>query len=161
MERVSANGARRYLSSDHDQWGRVHVGVANGRDDVRGARTAGHHGHTGSTRGERVSLGHVTGTLFVAHEDVTNRRVDQRVVHGQDRPTRQPENGVHPLLLEALDECLGSCKFHDVPLFLYMKKGLPYLGGLRYTSERDYRRQAPTTTRRTGFWVVTPLSKHM
>jgi len=51
-----------------------------------------------------VALGHVAGTLFVAHEDVADRAVDDRVVHGQDRPTREAEHGVDALELQGPDE---------------------------------------------------------
>src|SRR5262245_56101458 len=60
----------------------------------------------------REPLGHVAGALLVADEDVADGRVDQRVVHGQDRPARQPEHDLGALHLEALDEGLGSRQFH-------------------------------------------------
>src|SRR5579863_5576303 len=101
----------------------------------------------------------MTGALLVAHQDVADRRVQQRVVDGEDRAAGQPEDRVDALLFEAPDQCLRSCELHNVPLFLDKQKGLPYLGGLRSTYERDYRRRAPTTTRM-SLRVVTPSSWH-
>ena len=43
----------------------------------------------GTAGGVRVALGHVAGALLVAHEDVADRRVDQRVVDREDRPARE------------------------------------------------------------------------
>ena len=53
-----------------------------------------------------VALRHVAGALLVAHEDVADRAVEQRVVHRQDAPAGQPEDGVDALHLEGLDQCL-------------------------------------------------------
>ena len=113
----------------------------------------------GTTRREGVALGHVTGALLVSHEDMTNGGVDQRVIDGKNGAAGQAEDRVDPLLFEALDKCLRSCELHHCPLFLDKQKGLPCLGGLQSTCERDYRRQAPTTTR-ISFRVVTLLSLH-
>src|ERR1700677_344535 len=147
LKRVRANGGRRNLASYNDERRRVHVRVANGRDDVGRTGAARDHGDTGLTRGEGVALGHVTGALFVTHENVPDRGVQDGVVYGKNRATGQAEDGIHALLFEALDECLRSCELHNAPLYLDNEKGLPFLGGLRCTSTRDYRRLAPTSTR--------------
>ena len=47
-----------------------------------------------------VTLGHVTGTLFVAHEDVADRRFEQRVVRGEDATTGQTEDHLGVFHLE-------------------------------------------------------------
>ena len=73
---------------DHHERDAVHVRVAQRRDDVRGRRTARDHGHAGAAGRVRVALGHVAGALLVAHEDVADRRVDQRVVDGEDGAAR-------------------------------------------------------------------------
>ena len=85
----------------HDHRDRVHVGVAQRRDDVGGRRAAGHHGHAGAAGGVGVALGHVAGALLVAHEDVADRRVDDRVVHRQDGAAGQAEDDLDALHLEA------------------------------------------------------------
>jgi acetolactate synthase-1/2/3 large subunit len=45
-----------------------------------------------------VALGHVTGALLVAHEDVADRAVEQRVVHRKDEAARQAEDRVDALM---------------------------------------------------------------
>ena len=112
LEGVGADGAGRHLARHHDQRGRVHVGVGERRHDVGGARAAGHHGDAGSPRGHGVALGHVAGALLVAHEDVADGGVDDRVVDGQDGAAGQAEHDVDPLHLEALDEGLRPCHLH-------------------------------------------------
>ena len=72
LKSVGANIGRRHLTSDHNEWRGVHVGVRDRGHDVRGTWSAGHHGDTGTARSHGVTLGHVTGTLLVAHEDVAN-----------------------------------------------------------------------------------------
>jgi hypothetical protein len=108
LEGVGADGDRRDLAGDDDERRRVHVGVADRRDDVGGARSARDHGDTGAAGRECVALGHVPGSLLVAHEDVADTRVDQRVVDGQNGAAGQAEDGVDPLLFEALYEGLRS-----------------------------------------------------
>ncbi len=44
-----------------------------------------------------VALGHVAGALLVAHEDVADRGVEDRVVHRQDRAAGQAEDRVDAL----------------------------------------------------------------
>ena len=50
----------------------------------------------------RVALGHVTGTLFVAHEHMAYRRVEDGVISREDGAARQAENDLGVLHLEAL-----------------------------------------------------------
>jgi hypothetical protein len=58
----------------------------------------------GTAGGVGVALGHVAGALLVAHEDVADRRVDDRVVHREDRAAGQAEDHLDALHLEALDQ---------------------------------------------------------
>jgi len=87
------------------------VGVTNRRDDVRGARSARDHGDARTTSSEGVPFGHVTRALLVAHQNMADARVDQRVIDRQDGPAGQAEDGVDALLFEALDEACApeSC----------------------------------------------------
>ena len=57
-----------------------------------------------------IALGHVAGALLVSDQDVADRRVDDRVVDRENRPTRQAEHDVHALFLEGTDE--GSAAVH-------------------------------------------------
>jgi len=47
-----------------------------------------------------VALGHVAGTLLVSHQDVADRRVEQRVVRGQDAAAGQTEDGLDAFHLQ-------------------------------------------------------------
>src|SRR5262249_5033482 len=62
----------------------------------------------------RVSARHVPRALLVAHEDVADRTVDERVVHGQDRTARKAEHDLGGFHLQALDERLSPCELHLV-----------------------------------------------
>ena len=108
----------------HDERDRVHVGVGERRDDVRRAGTARHHRHAGPPGHLRVALGHVPGALLVAHEDVADRRVEDRVVDRQDRPAGQAEDDLDALVLEALYECLCSGQSHRCAPRLLRSGGL-------------------------------------
>ena len=66
----------------------------------------------GPTGHLRIALGHVARSLLVSHEDVADRGVENRVVHGQDRTAGQPEDDLDALALEALDQCLRSGESH-------------------------------------------------
>ena len=63
-----------------------------------------------------VPLGHVAGALLVTHEDVADRRVEQRVVRGEDAATWVAEHRVDSLHLERPDQrlCAGDPFTFDV-----------------------------------------------
>ena len=61
-----------------------------------------------------VPLGHVARTLLVAHQDVPDGRVEDRVVDRQDGAAGEAEHHLHLLHLQALDQCLCSGQFHRV-----------------------------------------------
>jgi hypothetical protein len=57
----------------------------------------------------RVALGHVPGALLVAGKHVPHGRPPRdRVVGGQDRPTRNPEHDVDALCLERAQNGVGA-----------------------------------------------------
>ena len=117
LEGVGPDHRVGHLAGDDHQRDAVHVGVAERRDDVGRRRAAGDHGHAGAAGHVRVPLGHVAGALLVAHEDVADRRVDQRVVDGEDRTAGEAEHDLGVLHLEALDQCLGSGELHGRAAF--------------------------------------------
>ena len=98
-----------------------------------------HHGHPRATGDVGVALGHVTGALLVAHQDVADGRVQDRVVGGQDAPAGEAEHDVDSLHLQALDESLGTGEFHGAPS-PGATKNLPARGGRRRTAR--WRRRA-------------------
>ena len=108
LECVGADRRSGNLTRNADHRDRVHVGVTQRRDHVRCCRSARHHGDTRSTSDVCVSLSHVTSTLFVANEDVADRRLDERVVRRQDATARQPEHDVYVFHLQGANQCLGT-----------------------------------------------------
>ena len=147
LERVGADHRVRHLAGDDHQRDAVHVGVAQRGDDVGGGRAAGDHGHARSAGGVRVALGHVAGALLVAHEDVADRRVDERVVDGQDGAAREAEHDLRLLHLEALDEGLGSGELHGRGAFS-VRAGL--VGGDSGQAEKTPAAGEGERTRRRG-----------
>jgi hypothetical protein len=108
LEGVAADGGGRHLAGDAHHRDRVHEGVAERGDDVGGRRAAGDHGDARASGDVGIALRHVPGPLLVAHEDVADRRVDDRVVDRQDRPAGEPEHHLDALELERLDEGLAA-----------------------------------------------------
>ena len=112
LEGVGADRRRRHLPGDADEGDRVHVGIAQRRDDVRRARAARDDRHARPARDVRVTLCHVARPLLVAHEDVADRRVDDGVVYGQDASTGEAEHDLDALGLKAFHEGLCSGQLH-------------------------------------------------
>ena len=68
----------------------------------------------GPAGGVGEPLGHVARALLVAHEDVADRRVDDRVVHREDGAAGQAEDDLHALHLEGLDQGLATVDLRHV-----------------------------------------------
>ena len=117
LERVGADRCGGHLTGDANHRNRVHERIAQRRDHVGGCWPRCDHRNPGTARDVGVSLSHVAGTLFVAHEDVTNRGIEKRVVRGQDAAAGQAEHDLDVLHLERLDERLGSGQFHGTSYF--------------------------------------------
>ena len=96
LEGVAADRRGRHLAGDRHHRDRVHVGVHQRRHEVGRRRTRRHHRHAGAAGDVGVALGHVPGALLVAHEDVADRRLEQRVVGGQDAAAGQAEDRPRP-----------------------------------------------------------------
>ena len=92
LEGVGADSRCWHLTGDAHHRDRVHIGVTQWRDHVGGGRATGDHGDAGTAGHVCVALGHVAGALLVTHENVANAAVEQRVVSGQNAPTRKPEH---------------------------------------------------------------------
>ncbi len=134
LEGIGADGAGGHLAGDDDHRDRVHVGVAQRGDDVGRRRPGGDHGDTGTARDVRIALGHVAGALLVAHQDVPDGAVEQRVVHREDAAARKPEDGVHALHLEGFDECLRTVQLHVLGAFRSKTTTTSRLGGRERTA---------------------------
>ncbi len=68
LKRIGANDRRGDLTGDGNQRHAVQFGVGDGRDQVRGTRTAGGHAHAGPPGRPRVALGGKTAPLLVPRQ---------------------------------------------------------------------------------------------
>jgi hypothetical protein len=113
LERVGADHGGRHLAGDRDHGYRVHVRIGEGGDQVGRARAAGNHADPGAAGGPGVAFSRMPGALLVPDKHVPQPGIAQRIVGGQDRPARQAEDDLHPLVLQALDQGLGSGDVHE------------------------------------------------
>ena len=58
-----------------------------------------------------VTLRHVPGALFVAHQDVANARLQKWVVHGENAAAGQTKHGLYVFHLKRANECFGSGEY--------------------------------------------------
>ena len=109
LEGVRANRVRVDLTGDSQHRYRIHVCIRDGCDQVGRARPRGCNANADSTGGGRVTLGRVTGSLLVTHQDVTDfLRIHQRVVGWQNRTAGKTKDGIHTDQLEAADDGLSA-----------------------------------------------------
>ena len=94
LKRVGAQQLARHIAGDADDGNRIEHGRGNAGDQVGRAGTAGGNGHAHLARGARVAVGHVRRALLVAHQDVADGKLAQRVVRRQNRAARIAEDGV-------------------------------------------------------------------
>ena len=81
------------LARDADDRHRVHVGVGDGGDQVRRTRTGRRDGDSDLVGCRCIAFGGMARTLLVAHQDVAQLGgVHERVVDGEDRAAREPED---------------------------------------------------------------------
>src|SRR5439155_4573625 len=102
----------RHLTGDRDHGDRVHVRARETGDQVRHAGAARRDADAGLSGRLRVAVGRVRGALLVSAQDVADRRVEDRVVEGQDRAAGDAEHHLDTFLLETLDRCLRSGDLH-------------------------------------------------
>jgi len=134
------------LTGHHDQGDGVHVGIGQRGHDVGGPGATGDDGHPRPAGDLGVPLGHVTRPLLVADQDVPDRRVDDRVVDGEDGAAGKAEHDLHLLHLQALDQRLCSCEFHRGAPLSTMVGGGRSVGGETVAKRRWYTK----TTSRLG-----------
>ena len=111
LERVVADDRGRHLAGDRDDRDRVHLRVGEGGHEVAAAGAGRRHRDADLAGRPRIPLGRVARALLVPAQDVPDRRVEQRVVRGQDRPAGDPEDDVDAFALEGLEQRLGAVTF--------------------------------------------------
>ena len=70
--------------------------------------------HTHAPGSPRVAIGHVRCALFVAHQNVMDIAVLQRVIGRKNRAAGITEYSCHPLLLQTFPENLRACLQHNI-----------------------------------------------
>ncbi len=108
LEAVGADQLGAHLAGDEDGRDRVHHRVGDRGDQVGRAGARGGEGDADPARGLGVALGRVPAALLVAHLDVAEVGVDERVVGGQVGPAGDPEDVLDALGLEGLHQCVSG-----------------------------------------------------
>ena len=150
LECVGTNCARANLARDGNHRNGVHICVAQRRNHVGCCGTTCHHGNTWAARDMCVTLGHVPSALFVTNQDMTDRRLDQWVVRGQDATARQTKHHFHVFHFQAANERLRAgdlfalfmvirlpvgCHFLSPVWSVFGDKKSPPSGRLRHTRQ--------------------------
>ena len=117
LKSIGTNCRGGNLPSNGNHGNGVHIRIAQRRDQVGSSRAASNHGYARATSDVGITFGHVPRALFVAHQNVTNRRLQERVVGGQNAATRIAEHDVDTFHLERFDERFSSCDFHLTLLY--------------------------------------------
>ena len=104
---VGAQHFARYLTGDADHGNRVEHGGRNPSDKIGRARSRCSHSDADATGGTRITVGHMGRALFMANQNVPDRKFAQRIVHRKNRATGIAEDVAHPFA----DECCphGFC----------------------------------------------------
>ena len=89
---VRAQHLARHVAGDADDGDGVEHGGGDAGDEIGRAGAAGGNGHAHIARGARVAVGHVRGALLVAHQHVTDGKLAQRIVGGQNSAARIAED---------------------------------------------------------------------
>src|SRR4029077_11188927 len=101
------------LAGDANDWRRIEHSRSDAGDHVGCARAGGGHGNSHAAAGPRVAIGHVRGTLFVAHENVVQLGFAKGVVHRKNRSARIAKNVAHAELGQRFAENFRSGELHD------------------------------------------------
>jgi hypothetical protein len=96
---------------------RVHHRVADRGDQVGRTGTTGGKRHTHLARSLGVALGRVSAAGLVAHQDVAQTTVDERVVGREVGATGQTEDDVHALRLQAFHHRVNCTHCTDLLSF--------------------------------------------
>ena len=104
LKRVGPDQLAADLSGDADDRRRIQHRRRNAGDHVGRARSGGRDGHADSAARAGKAIRHVSRALFVAHQNVVNLAVLQRVVGGQNRAARISEHVLDAFALQALPQ---------------------------------------------------------
>ena len=130
LKRIGAEELAADLAGDADDRRRIHHGRGDAGDHVGRARTGGGHSHADFAGRARIAIGHVRRALLVAHQNVANGAVPQRVVGRQDGAARIAEDGFHALAFQTFPQNSRAdhrflFAFHRLPLNSHKNKNPP------------------------------------
>src|SRR5688572_3084974 len=110
LKSVGADKWRRHLTGDDYYRSGIHVGVGDAGHGICGAGPGGNQRNPDTARGTGITLGHVHGALFMAHEVVRHAiaRAPKLVVDVKDSSTGITENRIDALMQECFDQNLCS-----------------------------------------------------
>ncbi len=113
LERIIADQARGYLSAEHDDGNRIHVGRGDPCDGVGHAGARGHEHYPGFAAGPRIAIRRVCRTLFVPCQDMLyGILLVQRIVDVERGSTRIAKHILNALVPQAADKDLCTRQFH-------------------------------------------------
>ncbi len=104
LEGVGAQQRRADLAGDADHRHRIQHRVGNAGDQIRGAGAGGGHADADLAAGAGEAIGRQRCTLLVAHQDVLQRRIHQRVVERHDGAAGIAEQRADALGLQRLGQ---------------------------------------------------------
>ncbi len=91
LEGIGADDRRGYLAGDGHDGRRVHIGRGQAGDQVGRAGARGGDADAHLAGGAGIAIGGVGRSLLVAHQDVVDRIVGQRVIEMDHRPPEMPK----------------------------------------------------------------------
>src|SRR5581483_9085332 len=106
--------------------------------EVRRPRAGRREAHTRDARRLRVAVGGVGRALLVPAQDVTDGRVEQRIVGRQDRAARDTEDVLYALPLQRVNKRLGAADLLS-RLELHLVTSCSYFPEIRKTSRPETR----------------------
>ena len=108
LEGVAANEGAVDLAGDGDDGDGIHHGVHQAGDQVGGARSGGGAADADFARGAGVAFGGEGGVLLMAHQDVADVVVVERVVKRKGHAAGVAEEAFDPFLDHAFQQDFGA-----------------------------------------------------
>ena len=108
LEGVGADQLAAHLPGDADDGRGIHHRRRDTGHEVGGAGAGGGNRHADLPGRPGVTVGHVGGALFVAHQHVPDRVVEHRVVGGKDGSARVAEDAGHAFAHQRFPEDLRA-----------------------------------------------------
>jgi len=89
-------------------WAGIHVGVGDGGDEIRRARTARAHAHAGFAGRPRITFGGKTAALLMTRENGADLGMRERLVDFHARAAGIGEDDFHAFAFQRLDKDIAT-----------------------------------------------------